>query len=101
MTAQNKLVDENTQMRRSMLELQQQIELLRGDLARLRGQEEQMTRDISELPRFMVRCTLGVSAPADQSSWRPRERRRLERMRACIQGKRVFAAACNFLQPQA
>ena len=29
-TAQNRLVDENTQMRRSMLELQQQIELLRG-----------------------------------------------------------------------
>ena len=50
-TAQNKLVDENTQMRRSMLELQQQIELLRGDLARLRGQEEQMTRDISELQK--------------------------------------------------
>ena len=36
-TAQNRLVDENTQMRRSMLELQQQIELLRGDLARARG----------------------------------------------------------------
>ena len=32
--AQNRLVDENTQMRRSMLELQQQIESLRGELAR-------------------------------------------------------------------
>ena len=50
-TAQNKLVDENTQLRRSMLELQQQIELLRGDLARLRGQEEQLTRDLSDLQK--------------------------------------------------
>ena len=49
--AQNRLVDENAQMRRSMLELQQQIESLRGDLARSRGQEEQLTREISELKR--------------------------------------------------
>ena len=48
-TAQNKLVDENTQLRRSMLELQQQIEQLRGELASLRGQDEQFTRDISQL----------------------------------------------------
>ena len=34
MAAQNRLVDENTQMRRSMLDLQQQIESLRGELAR-------------------------------------------------------------------
>ncbi len=50
-TAQNRLVDENAQMRRGMLELQQQIESLRGDLARSRGQEEQLTREISELKR--------------------------------------------------
>ena len=49
--AQNRLVDENAQMRRSMLDLQQQIESLRGDLARSRGQEEQLTRDISELKK--------------------------------------------------
>ena len=50
-TAQNRLVDENAQMRRGMLDLQQQIESLRGDLARSRGQEEQVTRDISELKK--------------------------------------------------
>jgi tol-pal system protein YbgF len=49
--AQNRLVDDNAQMRRSMLDLQQQIESLRGDLARSRGQEEQLTRDISELKK--------------------------------------------------
>ena len=48
-TAQNRLVDENTQMRRAMLELQQQIEALRADLATSRGQQEQMTKDIADL----------------------------------------------------
>ena len=52
--AQNRLVDENTQMRRSMLELQQQIESLRGELARSRGQEEQLTRDLSELRKLQT-----------------------------------------------
>ena len=49
--AQNRLVDENAQMRRSMLELQQQIETLRGDLARAVGNEEQLTRDMADLKR--------------------------------------------------
>ncbi|MDR2153840.1 MAG: tol-pal system protein YbgF [Burkholderiaceae bacterium] len=48
-TAQNRLVDENTQMRRSMLELQQQIETLRAELANSRGQQEQLMRDAAEL----------------------------------------------------
>ena len=52
--AQNRLVDENTQMRRSMLDLQQQIESLRGELARARGQEEQLTRDLSELRKLQT-----------------------------------------------
>ncbi len=50
-TAQNRLVEENTQLRRSMLQLQQQIEQLREDLARSRGQQEQLARDISELQK--------------------------------------------------
>jgi tol-pal system protein YbgF len=47
--AQNRLVDENTQMRRGMLELQQQIESLRAELANSRGQQEQLTRDVGEM----------------------------------------------------
>lgn len=50
-TAQNRLVEENTQLRRSLLQLQQQIEQLREDLARSRGQQEQLARDISELQK--------------------------------------------------
>ena len=49
--AQNRLVEENTQMRRSLIDLQQQIETLRGELARTRGQEEQLTREVSELKK--------------------------------------------------
>lgn len=48
-TAQNRLVEENTQLRRSMLELQQQLELLRGELAQAHGQQEEVKRDVSEL----------------------------------------------------
>lgn len=40
--------DENVQMRRSLLDLQNQIEQLRGELAASRGQNEQLARQLSE-----------------------------------------------------
>ncbi len=40
--------DENVQMRRSLLDLQNQIEQLRSELAASRGQSEQLTRQLSE-----------------------------------------------------
>ncbi|MBP6404063.1 MAG: tol-pal system protein YbgF [Ramlibacter sp.] len=40
--------DENVQMRRSMLDLQNQIETLRSELATSRGQQEQLARQLSE-----------------------------------------------------
>ena len=49
--AQNRLVEENTQLRRSLLELHQQIESLRGELARSRGQGEESARELAELKR--------------------------------------------------
>jgi tol-pal system protein YbgF len=48
--AQNKLVEENAGLRRTMLDLQQQIQDLKDDLARARGQQEQIARD-AELQR--------------------------------------------------
>src|SRR5690606_11361558 len=39
------------QLRGSLLELNSQLEALRAENARLRGQDEQMLRDISELQR--------------------------------------------------
>ncbi|QKO21890.1 tol-pal system protein YbgF [Rhodoferax sp. BAB1] len=43
--------EENAQLRRSLLELQSQIETLRAEMARLVGQNEQLTRDVAELQR--------------------------------------------------
>lgn len=57
--ANKRLMDELTRLndestaptRRSLLELSNQIETLRAELARLRGQNEQLARDVAELQR--------------------------------------------------
>ena len=43
--------EENAQLRRALLDLQNQIESLRGELARNNGQREQFNREVSELQR--------------------------------------------------
>lgn len=43
--------EDSAQLRRSLLDLQTQIDLLRADVARLRGQNEQLVRDVSDLQR--------------------------------------------------
>lgn len=48
---EKRLTEENNQLRRSLLDLQNQIEALRAEQARLRGQAEQAARDISEAQR--------------------------------------------------
>jgi tol-pal system protein YbgF len=52
--------EENGLLRRSLLDLQNQIEALRGELARMRGQNEQLTRDVSEIQRQQKDISLGV-----------------------------------------
>jgi tol-pal system protein YbgF len=49
--SQSQLIQDNAQLRRSVLDLQAQIETLRGELATMKGVEEQLTRDVSELQR--------------------------------------------------
>lgn len=46
-----RLREENAQLRRSLLELQNQIEALKSELARMRGQDEQLARDVAEVQR--------------------------------------------------
>jgi tol-pal system protein YbgF len=48
---EKRLTDENNQLRRSLLDLQNQIETLRAEQARMRGQGEQMSREIAETQR--------------------------------------------------
>jgi len=43
--------EESTQLRRSLVDLQNQIEALRSDVSRLNGQNEQAGRDLAELQR--------------------------------------------------
>lgn len=52
--------DDSTQLRRSLLELQTQIEAQRAETARLHGQNEQLMRDVAELQRRQKDITQGV-----------------------------------------
>jgi tol-pal system protein YbgF len=55
------LGDENAALRRSLLELQSQIETLRAETATLRGMNEQLARDLAELQRKQKDITQGVN----------------------------------------
>lgn len=52
--------EDTTQLRRSLLDLQQQIESLRAEIARLRGQDEQMAREVADLQRRQKDVAQGV-----------------------------------------
>lgn len=53
-------LEENAQFRRSLLDLQNQIEAVRADSARLRGQNEQLVRDLTDLQRQQKDATQNV-----------------------------------------
>ncbi|MGH8805827.1 MAG: tol-pal system protein YbgF [Polaromonas sp.] len=52
--------DDNSQLRRSLLDLSSQIEALRGEVATMRGQNEQMARSIADMQRHQKDLTQGV-----------------------------------------
>lgn len=55
-----KLGEENAQLRRSLLDLQTQIETLRAEQAKLNGQNETLLRDVGELQRRQKDIAQGV-----------------------------------------
>ena len=55
-----KNIDDNAQLRRSMLDLSNQIEALRSELASVRGQNERLARDVAEMQRSQKDMTQGV-----------------------------------------
>lgn len=55
-----KVNGDNAQLRRSLLDLSNQIEVLRGELANLRGQSEQLTRGITDVQRTQKDLAQGV-----------------------------------------
>ena len=52
--------DDNAQLRRSLLELSNQIEALRNEMAGMRGQNERLTRDVADIQRNQKDITQGV-----------------------------------------
>ena len=70
-----------TQLRRSLVDLQNQIEGLRAEIARLRGQGEQLQRDVTESQRRLSDATAGVDARL----------RKLEPTRVTMDGKEFLA----------
>ena len=52
--------EDNAQLRRSILDLSNQIEVLRSDLAKLRGQDEQLARDVADVQRKQKDISQGV-----------------------------------------
>ncbi len=58
--ALRRAVEDNTQLRRSLLDLQQQIEALRAEISRLRGQDEEIARQLADLQRRQKDVAQGV-----------------------------------------
>jgi tol-pal system protein YbgF len=52
--------DDSAQLRRSVLDLSNQIEVLRNEMAILRGQNEQLSRGVSDMQRNQKELTQGV-----------------------------------------
>lgn len=52
--------DDNAQLRRSLLELSNQIEALRNEMASMRGQNERLARDVADIQRSQKDITQGV-----------------------------------------
>ena len=55
-----KVNEDNSQLRRSLLDLSSQIESLRSELAKMRGQEELLARDLAEVQRQQKDMSQGV-----------------------------------------
>ena len=52
--------EDNAQLRRSILDLSNQLEVLRAEIAKMRGQDEQLVRDVAEVQRKQKDITQGV-----------------------------------------
>lgn len=55
-----KAIDDNAQLRRSMLDLANQMEALRNEIANIRGQNEQLARGVADMQRNQKDLTQGV-----------------------------------------
>lgn len=56
----NRVGEDNAQLRRSLLELSNQIEQVRAELSRMRGENEQLAREVAEVQRRLKDVSSGV-----------------------------------------
>jgi len=75
------LAEQINQLKRSLLDLNNQLELMRSDMAKLRGQGEQLTRDVVELQRQQKDAQQGVEDRI----------RKLEPKKVSVDGKEFLA----------
>ncbi len=54
------MADQLSQLKRSLLDLNNQLESMRAELARMRGQDEQLARDVAELQRKTKDVQTGI-----------------------------------------
>lgn len=73
--------EESAQLRRSILDLQNQLEAARADMAKLRGQNEQLARDLSDFQRRQK----------DSSAALDERLRKFEPMTVTVDGKEFLA----------
>ncbi len=73
-----------TQMRRSLLELQNQIEALRGEIARLNGQNEQVLRELAETQRRQKDIAQGAQSVEERL-------RKVEPSKVSVDGREFIA----------
>ena len=77
------LLEQISQLKRSLLDLNNQLELLRADNAKLRGQEENLARDVAELQRKQKDVQQGIDERV----------RKLEPQKVGVDGKEFLADA--------
>ena len=78
---QKELLEQITQLKRSLLDLNNQIEQLRAELARQRGNDEQLAREVAELQRRQKDIAQGVDERI----------RKLEPQKVSVDGKEFLA----------
>jgi len=77
----NQLRDEIQQLRRTLLDVNNQLELMRNEVATLRGQKEQLGRDVAELQRRQKDVVQGIDERL----------RRVEPQKVAVDGKEFLA----------
>lgn len=80
---QRRATESNEQLRRSLLDLNAQIETLRAEMAKLRGQQEQLAQAVSEVQRGQKDIAQGVDE----------RMRKLEPQKVSVDGKEFLADA--------